>query len=103
MRQTADAAGGDHQRRGEQYRLIRRASPARPSAMQRGSDVAVIARKASGLGLNACSPRGEIVVADDHVGLRTALREALAEAAYQRCYVLYCRHFDAMFRAGARL
>jgi Transposase, Mutator family len=29
----------------------------------------------------------EFVVADDHVGLRAALREALAEAAYQRCYV----------------
>src|SRR5690348_6603392 len=45
----------------------------------------------------------EFVVADDHAGLRTALREALAEAAYQRCYVHYCRHSDAMFRAGARL
>jgi hypothetical protein len=65
--------------------------------------VAVIAQKASGLGLNARSPRGEIVVADDHAGLRTALREALAQAAYQRCYVLYCWRSDAMYRAGARL
>src|SRR5207302_1020103 len=30
----------------------------------------------------------EFVVADDHAGLRAALREVLAEAAYQRCYVL---------------
>ena len=73
------------------------------SARSVGRDVAVIVQKASGLGLNARSPRGEIVVADDHAGLRRALREALAEAAYQRCYVLYCRHSDAMFRAGARL
>jgi transposase-like protein len=29
----------------------------------------------------------EFVVADDHAGLRAALREVLAEAAYQRCYV----------------
>lgn len=29
----------------------------------------------------------EFVVADDHAGLRAALREALSEAAYQRCYV----------------
>jgi putative transposase len=27
----------------------------------------------------------EFVVADDHAGLRAALREVLAEAAYQRC------------------
>jgi len=26
-------------------------------------------------------------VADDHAGMRAALREVLAEAAYQRCYV----------------
>jgi putative transposase len=31
----------------------------------------------------------EFVVADDHAGLRAALREALPEAAYQRCYVHY--------------
>src|SRR5690349_24403483 len=29
----------------------------------------------------------EFVVADDHAGLRAALRETLPEAAYQRCYV----------------
>jgi len=32
------------------------------------------------------------VVADDHAGLRAALREALAEAAYQRCYVHFLRN-----------
>ncbi len=34
----------------------------------------------------------ELVVADDHAGLRAALREALAEAAYQRCYVHFLRN-----------
>src|SRR5918996_5998931 len=29
----------------------------------------------------------ELVVADDHAGLRAAIREVLSEAAYQRCYV----------------
>ena len=29
----------------------------------------------------------EFVVADDHAGLRTAIREVLPEAAFQRCYV----------------
>jgi len=29
----------------------------------------------------------EIVVADDHGGLRSAIREVLADAAFQRCYV----------------
>jgi putative transposase len=29
----------------------------------------------------------EFVVADDHAGLRAAIREVLAEAAFQRCYV----------------
>ena len=29
----------------------------------------------------------ELVVADDHAGLRSAIREVLAEAAFQRCYV----------------
>src|SRR6266404_8833307 len=39
------------------------------------------------LGLKARGLHGvEFVVADDHAGLRAALREALAEAAYQRCY-----------------
>ena len=34
----------------------------------------------------------EFVVADDHAGLRAALREALPEAAYQRCYVHFLRN-----------
>src|SRR5436309_12026011 len=34
----------------------------------------------------------ELVVADDHAGLRAALREVLAEAAYQRCYVHFLRN-----------
>src|SRR5690348_8969452 len=42
------------------------------------------------LGLKARGLHGvEFVVADDHAGLRAALREVLAEAAYQRC----CVHF----------
>ena len=32
------------------------------------------------------------MVADDHAGLRAALREVLAEAAYQRCYVHFLRN-----------
>jgi transposase-like protein len=31
-------------------------------------------------------------LADDHAGLRAALREALPEAAYQRCYVHFLRN-----------
>jgi transposase-like protein len=34
----------------------------------------------------------EFVVADDHAGLWAALREALPEAAYQRCYVHFLRN-----------
>jgi transposase-like protein len=34
----------------------------------------------------------EFVVADNHAGLRAALGEALAEAAYQRCYVHFLRN-----------
>ncbi len=34
----------------------------------------------------------ELVVADDHAGLRTAIREVLSEAAYQRCYVHFLRN-----------
>jgi putative transposase len=34
----------------------------------------------------------EFVVADDHAGLRAALRETLPEAAYQRCYVHFLRN-----------
>jgi transposase-like protein len=44
-------------------------------------------------GLKARGLRGvEFVVADDHAGLRAALREVLAEAAYQRCYVHFLRN-----------
>src|SRR5215210_3240560 len=34
----------------------------------------------------------ELVVADDHAGLRTAAREVMSEAAYQRCYVHFLRN-----------
>jgi transposase-like protein len=34
----------------------------------------------------------ELVVADDHAGLRAAVREVLSEAAYQRCYVHFLRN-----------
>src|SRR5205807_2677375 len=45
------------------------------------------------LGLKARGLHGvEFVVADDHAGLRAALREVLAEAAYQRCYAHFLRH-----------
>src|SRR3954447_8972330 len=45
------------------------------------------------LGLKARGLHGvEFVVADDHAGLRAALREALSEAAYQRCYVHFLRN-----------
>jgi hypothetical protein len=45
------------------------------------------------LGLKARGLHGvEFAVADDHAGLRAALREALAEAAYQRCYVHFLRN-----------
>src|SRR5882762_504121 len=45
------------------------------------------------LGLKARGLHGvEFVVTDDHAGLRAALREALAEAAYQRCYVHFLRN-----------
>jgi transposase-like protein len=33
----------------------------------------------------------EFVVADDHAGLRAAIREVLPEAAFQRCYVHFLR------------
>ena len=45
------------------------------------------------LGLKTRGLHGvEFVVADDHAGLRAALREVLAEAAYQRCYVHFLRN-----------
>ena len=34
----------------------------------------------------------EFVVADDHAGLRTAIREVLSGVAYQRCYVHFLRN-----------
>jgi putative transposase len=34
----------------------------------------------------------ELVVADDHAGLRVAIREVLTEAALQRCYVHFLRN-----------
>jgi len=34
----------------------------------------------------------ELVVADDHAGLRAAIREVLSDAAYQRCYVHFLRN-----------
>jgi len=34
----------------------------------------------------------EFVVADDHAGLRAAVREVLTEAAFQRCYVHFLRN-----------
>ena len=34
----------------------------------------------------------EFIVADDHAGLRAAIREVLPEAAYQRCYVHFLRN-----------
>ena len=45
------------------------------------------------LGLKARGLHGvEFVVTEDHAGLRTALREVLAQAAYQRCYVHFLRN-----------
>jgi len=45
------------------------------------------------LGLKTRGLHGvEFVVADDHAGLRAALREVLAEAAYQRCSVHFLRN-----------
>jgi putative transposase len=45
------------------------------------------------LGLRSRGLNGvELVVADDHAGLRAAIREVLAEAAYQRCYVHFLRN-----------
>jgi putative transposase len=34
----------------------------------------------------------EFVVADDHASLRAVLREVLAQAAYERCYVHFLRN-----------
>jgi len=48
----------------------------------------------------------ELVVADDHAGLRAAIREVLSEAAYQRCYVHFLRNALKPWRSrssGVRL
>lgn len=34
----------------------------------------------------------ELVISDDHAGLRSAIEEVLAEAAWQRCYVHFLRN-----------
>jgi putative transposase len=34
----------------------------------------------------------ELVVSDDHAGLKAALREVLPEAVWQRCYVHFLRN-----------
>jgi putative transposase len=34
----------------------------------------------------------ELVVSDDHAGLRTAIQEVLPEGAWQRCYVHFLRN-----------
>jgi putative transposase len=45
------------------------------------------------LGLKARGLHGvEFVVSDDHPGLKLAIREVLAEAAWQRCYVHFLRN-----------
>jgi transposase-like protein len=45
------------------------------------------------LGLKARGLSGvEFVVSDDHPGLRAAIREVLAEAVWQRCYVHFLRN-----------
>jgi putative transposase len=49
--------------------------------------------KAFLLGLRERGLHGlEFVVADDHAGLRAAIREVLPEAAFQRCYVHFLRN-----------
>ena len=48
--------------------------------------------------------RVEFVVADDHAGLRSAIREVLTEAAFQRCYVHFlCNALDHLPRGRRRL
>ena len=54
------------------------------------------------MGLKARGLHGvEFVVADDHAGLRAALREVLAEAAYQR-FDAHNTKFTRSFRRGTR-
>ena len=56
--------------------------------------------KAFLLALRASGLHGvERVVADDHAGLRAAIREGLAEAAVQRCYVTSSRMRSLTCRA----
>jgi transposase-like protein len=46
----------------------------------------------------------ELVVADDHAGLRAAIREVLTEATFQRCYVHFLRNaLDHLPRPSASL
>ena len=40
----------------------------------------------------------ELVVADDHAGLRSAIREVLSDAAFQRCYVHFQRCYVHFLR-----
>jgi len=45
------------------------------------------------VGLKARGLRGvELVISDDHEGLKKAIREALPESAWQRCYVHFLRN-----------
>jgi transposase-like protein len=49
--------------------------------------------KEFGLGLRQRGLRGvELVISDDHAGLRTAIEEVFPEAAWQRCYVHFLRN-----------
>jgi putative transposase len=54
------------------------------------------------LGLRTRGLRGvELVVTDDHAGLRAAIAEVLPEAAWQRCYVHFLRNcLDHLPRKG---
>jgi len=82
----------------DRYRLGR--SPPEPALAKAGVLAVELANRESRsswrdflLGLKARGLHGvEFVVADDHAGLRAALREVVAEAAYQRCYVHFLRN-----------
>ena len=53
----------------------------------------VVLRTRAFLGLRKRGLNGvELVVADDHAGLRSAIREVLSDAAFQRCYVHFLRN-----------
>ncbi len=64
-----------------------RSSPSRWPTASRSSwkDFLLALRKR---GLNGV----ELIVADDHAGLRAAIREVLPEPAFQRCYVHFLRN-----------